>query len=61
MAWNAGRILLDTGLGERPCVELIEQVEVVALSEQPQNEGFVPLTGLGDYLERRESQRCLDM
>ena len=59
-ALNAGRILLDTCLGERQCAESIEHVEVVALPKNPKGEGFFALTELVDYLNWRESRRRPD-
>jgi hypothetical protein len=59
-ARHAAWIVLDTGLGERQCVESIEHLEVVSLPELPKEKGFFPLAELVAYLKWRESRRRLD-
>lgn len=53
-ALNATYILLDTGLGERQSIEKIKHVEVISLPKKPDQEGFIRLDLLPNYLNWRE-------
>lgn len=47
---NSVWIILDTGLGEKTCADRIRHLEVVALPEKPEDEGYIELPELPDYL-----------
>lgn len=48
---NSIWIVLDTGLGERVCAERIRHVEVTQLPPTPEDEGFIKLKELPEYLQ----------
>jgi hypothetical protein len=52
-ATNAVWVLLDTGLGERQCAEVIEHVEVARLPSMADTSDYVPLKELPAYLKAR--------
>ena len=57
---NSVWIILDTGLGEKTCADRIRHLEVVALPEKPEDEGFIELPELPDYLawiDKRNSEQ----
>lgn len=47
---NSIWIILDTGLGEEVCAERIRHLEVATLPEKPEDEGFMEMSELPDYL-----------
>ncbi len=47
---NSVWIILDTGLGERCCAERIRHLEVAQLPTNPEDEGYIRLPELPDYL-----------
>lgn len=51
-------ILLDTALGERSAAIDVELVEVCEVPLQPDEEGFLPLGDLMNYIEWRRHQRA---
>jgi len=56
---NSVWIILDTGLGEKTCADRIRHLEVVALPDRPDEEGFIELPELADYLawiDKRNSE-----
>ena len=57
---NSVWIILDTGLGEQICAERIRHLEVVVLPEKPEEEGFIELPELPEYLawtDKRNSEQ----
>jgi hypothetical protein len=51
---NGVLVVLDTALGERSAAKDIELVEVCALPEDPDEEGYIPLPQLMNYIEWRK-------
>jgi hypothetical protein len=51
---NSLWIILDTGLGERVCSERIKRLEVALLPETPEDEGYIELPELSEYLGWRD-------
>jgi hypothetical protein len=49
-ATNAVAVILDTALGERAAALDIQHLEVIALPESPESQGYVPLKQLPDYI-----------
>jgi hypothetical protein len=49
-AENSMWIILDTGLGEQVCAERIGHLEVVTLPAKPEDEGFIGMPDLSDYI-----------
>jgi|GEM_PF-1149688 len=57
---NTVWIILDTGLGEKTCADRIRHLEVIALPEKPEDEGYIELPELPDYLawiDKRNSEQ----
>jgi hypothetical protein len=49
-------LCLDSGLGEEHTAEEIQHVEVCAVPENPEDEGFIELIELTDYIEWRKQK-----
>lgn len=57
---NAVLVILDTALGERSAAMDIQYVEVATLPANPEDQGYIELTDLADYIKwskRRQSDR----
>ncbi|HEV3417628.1 MAG TPA: hypothetical protein VG056_12465 [Pirellulales bacterium] len=52
----AAWMLLDTAIGERKMAVNIQHVEVVALPNDPSGCGYIALSKLREYLDRRDSR-----
>ncbi|TWT32474.1 hypothetical protein KOR34_42370 [Posidoniimonas corsicana] len=48
---NSLWLVLEGGIGERACAERIHHIEVVMLPATPEDEGYIKLPELGDYLD----------
>jgi hypothetical protein len=57
IAKNAVLVILDTALGERSAASDIQHVEVAALPSKPENQGYIELTDLVDYIEWRKRKQ----
>lgn len=53
---NSLWIILETGLGEKDCAERIRHLEVVQLPVKPEDDGYIELSELPDYLAWLEKQ-----
>ena len=51
---NAVLVILDTALGERSAASDIQHMEVAALPPKPEDQGYIKLTELADYIEWRK-------
>lgn len=49
-------ILLDTGLGELRAAEEVHHVEAVLLPKSPENEGYIELNEINEYIDWRKKQ-----
>lgn len=51
---NAVFVILGTALGERSAASDIQHVEVAVLPTKPEDQGYIELTELDDYIEWRK-------
>jgi hypothetical protein len=54
---TAVSLALDAGLGELRAGKCVNYIEVVAVPSNPENEGFMELTDLDQYIAWREARR----
>jgi hypothetical protein len=55
---NAILVILDTALGERSAASDIQHVEVTALPAKPDEQGYIELTELADYIAWKKRKRA---